>query len=265
MAAIEEQEYPIDPQPRESDREREQPRGRDRSRRSQGGGELVWNVMTVLVWLGIACTIMAFVSVYVNPESSLNPFRVMRPTLVSVVEIPTLTASPEPSETPLSGDSQAETPAAVSTATRTPIPTATETATPGPSPTPTIHSLYPFISTDEVKLIAASTFPEHEECKLWAAGRAYDLRGAPMVGITVMLGGYVNNKNINILSLTGTAVQYGPSGYEFIVADQPVNSKQAVWVQLFDQAMIPLSARVFFDTSESCDQNLILINFRQVR
>jgi hypothetical protein len=35
-------------------------------------------------------------------------------------------------------------------------------------------------------------------------------------------------------------------------------------VQLFDQAMIPLSARVYFDTTDSCDQNLILINFRQV-
>jgi hypothetical protein len=36
-------------------------------------------------------------------------------------------------------------------------------------------------------------------------------------------------------------------------------------VQLFDQSMAPLSERVFFDTYDDCSQNLILINFRQVR
>ena len=67
------------------------------------------------------------------------------------------------------------------------------------------------------------------------------------------------------LSLTGTALQYGQAGYEFTLADHPIKSKQSVWVMLFDQAMIPLSGKIYFDTSEDCPQNLILVNFRQIR
>jgi hypothetical protein len=86
-----------------------------------------------------------------------------------------------------------------------------------------------------------------------------------MVGITVQLGGSFNRGTLYQLSLTGTALQYGPAGYEFTVADQPVNSSQAVWVQLLDQSGIPLSNRIYFDTFNDCSRNLILINFRQIR
>jgi hypothetical protein len=117
----------------------------------------------------------------------------------------------------------------------------------------------------EIKFIPGATFPDHDTCKLWVAGQAYDLQGAPMQGITVMLGGYLDRKTLSQLSLTGTALQYGQAGYEFTVADQAVKSKQAVWVALFDQAMIPLSGKIYFDTYDDCSQNLVLVNFRQVR
>jgi hypothetical protein len=116
-----------------------------------------------------------------------------------------------------------------------------------------------------VKVIASSTFPDHEACKLWVAGQVYDLQGAPMTGVTVMLGGTLNYKTLTSLSLTGTALQFGPAGYEFVLADAPVKSKQAVWVMLFNQSMVPLSGKVYFDTVDDCQQNLILIKFRQVR
>ncbi|MBE0696565.1 MAG: hypothetical protein IH586_06550, partial [Anaerolineaceae bacterium] len=99
----------------------------------------------------------------------------------------------------------------------------------------------------------------------WVAGQTYDLQGAPMVGITVMLGGSLDGNTLYQLSLTGTALQFGQAGYEFNVAEQPTKSKASVWVQLFDQALIPLSGRIYLDTFEDCKQNLILINFRQVR
>jgi hypothetical protein len=235
---------------------------------ASSGGSLIWNVLTVLVWLGMACMVMAFISVYSDPQSLANPLRPPQPTLVSAVVIPTMTASPEPTATLEPGQitlTPTETATPVPpTATASPSPTFTETATPGPSPTATIYSLYPFILRGEVKTIAGSTFPEHDTCKLWVAGQAYDLQGAPMVGITLMLGGNLDYKTLYQLSLTGTALQYGPAGFEFTVAEKPVNSNQAVWVQLFDQAMIPLSSRVYFDTVEDCDRNLILLNFRQV-
>jgi hypothetical protein len=212
----------------------------------------------------MACAVMAFMAIYANPQSLPVQFRPMPPTLVSAVEIPTQTPTIPPSATPEPGR-PTETLTSTPTITVTPSPTVTETVTPGPSPTATIHSLYPFILRGDIKVIPGATFPDHDTCKLWVAGQAYDLQGAPMQGITVMLGGSLGGKNLYQLSLTGTALQYGQAGYEFTVAEQAIKSKQAAWVALFDQAMIPLSGKIYFETYDDCSQNLILVNFRQIR
>jgi hypothetical protein len=65
--------------------------------------------------------------------------------------------------------------------------------------------------------------------------------------------------------MTGMVSTYGPGSYEFELATEPVASEQTLWVQLFDQAMLPLSDKVYFDTFDDCERNLILIQFNQVR
>jgi len=230
--------------------------------------DLVWNVLTMLVWLGIASLVMLFLSIYINPASHLNPFSPVPPTIVAGIVLPSETPSPQPSPTRVLTDTPTPPPTATPvtpTVTFTSSPTVTETSTPGPSLTPTIASLYPFILRNEAYVIDGSAIPDHDTCKLWVAGQSYDLQNAPMVGITVMLGGYLDGQSLYQLSLTGTALQFGQAGYEFIIADQPIRSKGSVWVQLFDQALIPLSSRIYFDTFDDCSQNLILINFKQVR
>lgn len=265
MAAIDNSEY-HEPFPETGD-ENEQPARRSARRTDRGSSDLVWNVLTVLVWLGIASMVMAFLSIYANPSSSLNLLQPFRPSQVAAVVLPTETSAP-PTET------ASPTVTLTPTLTVTPLtptvtftlePTPTETPTPGPSPTATIYTIYPFILRNEPVQIAGDAMPDHESCKLWVAGQSYDLQGAPMVGITVMLGGNLKGKSLYQLSLTGTSLQFGQAGYEFTVADAPVDSRGSVWVQLFDQALIPLSGRVFFDTYEDCQRNLILINFKQVR
>lgn len=241
---------------------------RRKPRRAAAIGDLAWNVMTVLVWLLIAFTVMAFATIYTNPSTALNPFRPADPPMV-VAAVAVVNSTPAPQQ-----EAALVQPSPTATETSLP-PTPTATAmpteapadffTPGPSPTATVHSLFPFIQRGEMKVIDAATFPDHDTCRLWVAGQAYDLQSAPMVGITVMLGGSLDYKSLYQLSLTGTALQYGQAGYEFTVSDAPKTSKQSIWVQLFDQAMIPLSNRVYFDTAEDCSRNLILINFRQVR
>jgi hypothetical protein len=69
-----------------------------------------------------------------------------------------------------------------------------------------------------------------------------------------------------MISLTGVALNYGRVGYyEFTLADEPIASEEALWVQLLDQSSTPLSKRIYFETFESCDKNLIIVNFKQVR
>ena len=65
--------------------------------------------------------------------------------------------------------------------------------------------------------------------------------------------------------MTGTAPEYGKGGYEFVLADQPIASTNTLWIQLLDQADLPLSDKIYFSTYDTCEQNLILINFQQVK
>jgi hypothetical protein len=228
--------------------------------------DMVWNALSVLMLLGIGMIVAAFVIIFNDPASRLNPLPL--PTAPVALVFPTLTPyhTPVP-PTPPPPDT------ATPNATVTPVeptptipltPTEAETPTPGPSPTPTINSLYSFILRGDPVAIAGSAMPGHEECKLWVAGQAYDLQNAPMTGITVQLGGYLG-RTISQYSLTGTALQYGPAGYEFTVSNTVQASSQSVWIMLLDQSGVPLSGRVYFDTFNDCQKNLILINFRQVR
>jgi hypothetical protein len=75
----------------------------------------------------------------------------------------------------------------------------------------------------------------------------------------------LNGETIDLITISGTAPQYGQAGYEFKLADQPVDSVQNLYLQLLDQADLPLSEKYYFDTFNDCEKNLILVNFTQVR
>jgi hypothetical protein len=109
--------------------------------------------------------------------------------------------------------------------------------------------------------------PELECFWMGVGGQVLDMSGAPVVGLIVQLGGALPGVQLSLpmLSLTGVALNYGPSGYEFQLAGEPVASKKTLWLQLLDQAGLPVSDKVSFDTFKDCNRNLILINFKQVR
>ncbi len=98
-------------------------------------------------------------------------------------------------------------------------------------------------------------------------GQVLDANGAPVVGLMIRLGGTLPGVNLpaNFITLTGVALNYGRSGYEFKLADKPIASTRALWLQLLNQSSGPLSEKVYFDTYNSCEKNLIIIDFKQVR
>jgi len=98
------------------------------------------------------------------------------------------------------------------------------------------------------------------------AGQVFDLSGAPISGQQVRIGGFLGGKTVELLTLTGLTNAYGTAGfYEFNLGEKPVASKGSLWVQLIDQAGLTMSDKIFFDTYDSCDKNLIFINFKQMR
>jgi hypothetical protein len=240
----------------------------------------LWNLLSILLLLASVGAITVVTLIYNDPASSLNPFPV--PTRIPTLFIPTRTL------TPTSKYSPTPSPTTTITPTATPIPpTATITLTPSQTPTLTPTAIQPTpIGTDvptatatlrsssifsfalqgEPRGVESSLFNAGRTCQwMGVAGQVFDLKNSPItLGIIVQLGGVVDGRVLNVNSLTGTATQYGPAGYEITLADH-VAANSSVWIRLLDQSGIPISDRVFFDTYADCNKNLIIVNFKQVK
>jgi hypothetical protein len=232
---------------------------------------IFWSILTILILLMAVCVAAGFLVIFTNPVSSLNPFP--PPTLPVRAELPTSTPTNVVIPLPPTW-----------TATSSPVPIPTDTPTPTstlpPTPTPiTLTPTPPFTPTPPeggYPYAVRQGFPKaieniyHPElgCEwMGVGGQVVDLSDAPVTGLIVRLGGRLPGVKIeeNTISLTGVALNYGRSGYEFKLADQPIASQGLLWIQLINQSGVPISEKVYFDTFDSCTQNLILIDFKQTR
>ena len=100
---------------------------------------------------------------------------------------------------------------------------------------------------------------------LGVGGQVIGLSNEGVLYLSIKLGGSLDGEAIEVVTISGTAAQYGPSGYEFKLSDQAIDSTQSLYLQLLDQAELPLSDKFYFDTFNDCQKNLVLINFKQTR
>lgn len=224
-----------------------------------------WNLLTVLVLLMTCCIALVVIIIYFDPYTSLNLFP--PPTPIQAAQMPTLTPTPLQILPPTWTSSPTNTPRPTVTPTFTPTSTPTTTPTiteiPTPTPLPPEMVLYA-LSPGSPKAMASTAFYPDLGCK-WAgvAGQIFDANGqaVPPASVLVVVGGVLNGEAIELLSLSGTAPQYGLSGYEVVLGDVPIASQGSLYIQLFDPQGQPLTDRIYFDTYGACEQNLILINF----
>ncbi len=234
--------------------------------------EMIWNLGTALILIAILVVAVFTLLIYLNPQSELNPLP--PPTMPARLELPTATSTG-----PVMPPTWTPTIEPTPTSTATPEPTitlapdvtifsGTPIDEPGePEPTETlVTGGFSFMRQGDPQAISASLYDASRQCNwMGVAGRVFDLQGRPVNGIRVLLRGTLEGRTVQLLSLTGTAIQYGPSGYEFTLADRPIASNESLSVRLLDQSDLALSERVVFSTSLDCDKNLILIDFKQVR
>ena len=188
----------------------------------------------------------------------VTPTRTATPTLTATV--PTATESPLPTET------------------GTPTPTMTATATArigtkapdGGKPRPAAETPaaltpeidYPFKVLGEPGAINANMIYQNSDCSwMGVAGLVTDLKGDPLVGYFVQVGGFADGEVRETMS--GLFEIYGPSGYEITLARPVQRIEGPLWIQLYNSDRKPVSKRVFFEPSESCERSLILINFQK--
>jgi len=229
---------------------------------------LVWNVLTILVLVIILCVISASLLIFLNPYAGINPFP--PPTLYPSVPPPTITVTPRitliPSWTPTNAMQATQTPQAANIPMMTDTPAASGTTMDVVISTP--PGGYSFVPREgSPSAIDGSTFHPDVGCN-WTgvAGQATSLNGESVRGLFVQLGGSMPGvETVDSLAMTGLAPQYGDGGFEFTISDKLVASNGTLWIQLLDQQNLPLSDRIYFDTYNDCQKNLIIIYFDQVK
>ena len=151
-------------------------------------------------------------------------------------------------------------------------PTGTKTSTFTPTLTPTItqtqtREVLPFVLFGEQETMSSALIRPQLDCDwLVIAGQVWDLQGDPVTdSVSVHLFGELNGYEIDQYRLPGTDDAYGESGYEFALEGFVLDSAESLYIQLVDADNLPLSNPYLLQTYEDCQQNLILVNFKQVR
>ena len=217
-----------------------------RNRHSSG---LVWNLLTMLLLLSTLCMLSGFMMIFINPYVSFNPFP--PPTLPPTLSFPTPTATlPVITLPPTWTPSPTITP----TATWTPVATPTPPFTPTPYP----YELQPGTPT----YTTSKVFHSDAGCNwLGVAGQVLDANGQAVV-VNVIVRGELAGTPVELYTISGMATNFGPGGFDIQLADHPIASEHTLYIQLVDPNGIPISPQIYFDTHDSCDENIVLINFR---
>ena len=230
----------------------------------------LWDILTILVLLVTVCMGLYFIAVFNNPGSSLNllkpdyiltPSPTITPRQLAPTWTPTATAEILPTATlvPSITPPATITPANLVPATDTPVSTETPTATATPKA---------LFSVSSVNSIESVIIPHLQNLSCnWqgVGGTVDDQNSSPIIGIVVRLAGTLDGKSVELTTVSGISPEYGKSGFEFVLGDTPVDSRDTLYVQLLDQAGLPLSDRIYIDTFSDCDKNLVLVRFKKNR
>jgi hypothetical protein len=229
-----------------------------------------WDILTILVLTVTACLGFYFITIFNDPGSALNllkPAYILTPsaTITPIQLEPTWTVTATVVTPPTATLLPSITPPATNTAanfvpdTDTPVPTDTLTITPTP------RALFSVSSVNSIESVIIPHL-QNAGCN-WqgVGGTVDDQNSSPIIGIVVRLAGTLDGKSVELTTVSGISPEYGKSGFEFVLGDTPVNSRDTVYVQLLDQAGLPLSDRIYIDTSTDCKKNLVLVRFKKNR
>ena len=231
---------------------------------------LLWNILTGIVLLMMLCASGVFLTIFFNPQSSFNPFPPAP--LPAALKFPTITPTSlvklRPTWTPTPTEEPTATVTPHPTATLPPTPTFFSLVSPTPEPPTATSGGMPFaINRGSPSALSSETFHPEAGCDwMGVAGTVLDITNAPVsTGVIIQLGGSLAGAPLDMPTLPGLARQYGPSGYEIYLSDHPIASKGSLYLQLLDQAGLPLSDKIYFDTRDDCEHNLTFITIKQMR
>jgi hypothetical protein len=225
----------------------------------------IWDLGSFLVLVITLCMAGGFLIVFINPNIAFNPF----PPAPTPLAFPTATITPiqpPPTWTPTVVNIT-DTPTLLATFTLQPSPTGFSLIPPSKTPQATATPKAPFTVSPPSAI--QSTVIAHlvdQGCN-WqgVGGTVDDTNNSPIIGMVIRLVGTLNGLPINLTTVSGVSPDYGKSGWEFVLGKTPVSSAKELYLQLLDQAGLPLSDNVYINTYTDCTKNLILVRFKKNR
>jgi hypothetical protein len=107
------------------------------------------------------------------------------------------------------------------------------------------------------------TDPESGCNWLGIAGQVFDLDGNPIPGLIIKIEGTLEGNDILLYAVTGGALTVGPGGYLAKLADLPVASQDALFLQVLNISGDELTPPIQVKTYSDCQRNLILVNVKE--
>lgn len=248
----------------------------------------VITVIFVVLTVGVAAMTVLILN---NPNTALNPFP--PPTVAPVIQLPTLTPSATITPTSTATATATATPTATATATATDTPTPTITATTTATPTPVLPGavpttvqptppaglddgsggIVPGASSVEPTPAAVSTLSEFpfiaadvrydsysgtQGCQwLGIAGTVAGMVGEPLPNLAIELTG----ENYRNVQFSGSAPQWGDSGFEFELGFAPRTSTYTL--QVLGPTGGPISDEIEVQTGNTCQSNVAIVELTQ--
>ncbi|MCL4530654.1 MAG: hypothetical protein M1282_14740 [Chloroflexi bacterium] len=221
----------------------------------------LWDMLSILVLIITLCIGGYFALIFVNPTSPLNPF----PPPPTPFLFPTATITPIQPEATWTATIAITTP----TATLAPLITLEPSITPvllvppTKTPQPTSTPKAPFSSS--YKNIASTTYFPDLGCSWFGvAGTVVDANNSPIIGMVIGLYGTLNGQPIKMINVSNAAqIPYGPSGFDFKLGTIPQTTTKTLYLQLLDQAGLPLSDNLYINTSSDCNKNMVVVRFKK--
>lgn len=216
---------------------------------------------SLIVVLGTLLLAGGFLYVFINPATPYNP---LYPRIPTPLLFPTPTLTPiqlEATWTP-TFVSSTDTATLAATITLQPSPTLLSLVPPTRTPSPSPTAKAPYSST--VTAIPSTIIHPDLGCGWFGiGGTVSDANNSPVIGMPLRLAGSIGGDAVNVLTVSGTALDYGPSGFEFKLGVAPVASDKLLTLQLLDQNGVPQASNVYVVTYNDCKRNLILVRFKK--
>ena len=175
----------------------------------------------------------------------------------------TVNIQPKPTQTQIQPSNTEQivaspTPTIPETEESTAVPQPTNTATPFPYDIQVMNPHY----------LANFTHPDLGCNWMGVGGQIFNQEGVVQKDIIIKVGGELEGAPLveemtMPLAEPEVDIAYGPGGYELTLADSPVESDAAIWIQLFSLGGEPLSDQIYLITYDDCQKNLLLVNFME--